>query len=106
VQRFFLASQFDAECVAGRICVFHAAQSVDPRFSLREGRFADERLRFFSGSAPLPYPFMRENDVWLFRGDRTGLNPVHDFQDLDDVIKFTLRGSLKWTPMSEYHTEL
>jgi hypothetical protein len=106
IQRFFLASQFAEECVGNRICVFHASQSIDPRFALKETRFTDERLRFFSGAADLPYSFMRENEVWIFKGDRTGLNPVRDFQDVDDMIKFTLRGALKWTSMAEYHQEL
>jgi hypothetical protein len=106
IQRFFLASQFAEQCTGNRICVFHASQSIDPRFAVKETRFTDERLRFFSGSSDLPYPFMKENEVWIFKGDRTGLNPVTDFQDLDDMIKFTLRGTLKWTPMAEYHQEL
>lgn len=45
---------------------------------------------------------MKEDELWIFKGDGTGLNPVTDIQDLDDMIKFTLRGSIKWTPMSEY----
>jgi hypothetical protein len=102
VQRFFLASQFQDECKPGNICVFHASQSMDPRFALRETRFADPRLRFFSGLSDLPFKFVKEGEIWLFSGDRTGVTPVRDIQDLDDVIKFTLRGALRWTPIAEY----
>ena len=106
IERFFLARQFRDECKGDTICVFHTAQSIDPRFALRETRFADERLRFFSGSTDLPYKFMKQNEIWIFKGDGTGLNPVVDIQDLDDMIKFTLRGNIKWSPMSEYLDEL
>jgi hypothetical protein len=106
IQRFFLASQFRDECVGNRICVFHTSQSIDSRFALKETRFPDERLRFFSGSADLPYPFMKADELWIFSGDGTGINPVADIQDLDDMIKFTLKGSIKWTPLSDYFNDL
>jgi hypothetical protein len=102
IQRFFLASQFHEECKDNRICVFHVSQSIDPRFALRETRFADPRLRFFSGSVDLPHKFMKDGDLWLLSGDGTGVTPVRDIQDLDDVIKFTVRGALKWSPIEEY----
>lgn len=102
IQRFFLSSDFNEKCVDGTICVFHASKSIDTRFQLKETRFSDEKLRFFSGVNDLPYKFMKENDLWIFNGDRSGLIPVTDFQDLDEMIKFVLKGSIKWTPMSEY----
>ena len=73
---------------------------------MRETRFSDERLRFFSGTKDLPYKFMKTDEIWIFNGDGTGLNPVTDIQELDDMIKFTLKGQIKWSPISEYEKEL
>lgn len=101
-QRFFLSSQFKKECKPGTICIFHTSRSIDQRFQLRETRFKEENLRFFSGANDLPYKFMKENELWIFNGDGTGLNPVTDIQELDDMIKFTLKSKIKWTPISEY----
>jgi hypothetical protein len=106
IQRFFLASQFKDECIGNRICVFDTSQSIDSRFALKETRFPDERLRFFSGSTDLPYPFMKADELWIFSGDGSGLNPVSDIQELDYIIKFTLKGSIKWTPFSDYLSDL
>ncbi|KAK8870317.1 hypothetical protein M9Y10_008195 [Tritrichomonas musculus] len=105
IQRFFLSSQFKDECKPGLVCVFDTSRSIDSRFQLRETRFTDERLRFFSGSTDLPYKFMKDDEIWIFNGDKTGLNPVTDIQELDDMIKFTLKGSIKWTPISEYEKD-
>ncbi|OHT13404.1 hypothetical protein TRFO_16362 [Tritrichomonas foetus] len=102
IQRFFLSSQFKDECKGDTICVFHSSRSIDQRFVLKETRFNDARLRFFSGFTDLPYKFMKENELWIFSGDGTGVNPVNDIQDLDDMIKFHLRGNIKWTPLQEY----
>jgi hypothetical protein len=102
IQRLFLSSQFKQECKAGRICVFHVSQSLDPRFAMKETRFSDERLRFFSGTTDVPYEFMKQGELWIFDGNGTGLNPVTDIQELDDMIKFTVKGTIKWSPFGEY----
>ena len=105
IQRFFLSEQFNEKCTGDTICVFHASRSIDPRFSLKETRFPDPRLRFFSGSSNLPYKFMKEDELWIIKGDKTGINPVTDFQDLDEMISYHLKGTIKWTPLSEYMKE-
>ena len=77
--------------------------SIDPRFTLREARFPDEKIRFFSGAIDLPYSFMKIDEIWIFNGDKTGAIPVDGIQDLDDELKFVLKGSLTWTPLSEFY---
>lgn len=106
MQRFFLSDQFSQECTPGLICVFHSSKSIDPRFALKETRFSEDRLRFFSGFTNLPYKFMKEDEIYLFNGDRSGLISVDDIQELDEMIKFALKGTIKWTPIDEFLSEL
>ena len=48
---------------------------------------------------------MKEDELWIIKGDKTGINPVTDFQDLDEMISYHLKGTIKWTPLSEYMKE-
>ena len=105
IQRFFLTSQFKEECKSGLICVLHASRSIDPRFTLKEIRFSDERLRFFSGLTDLPFKFIKENEIYIFNGNDNSIVSVDDIHELDEMIKFVIRGNIKWAPLSEYQNE-
>jgi len=105
IQRFFLTKQYKDECKKGLICVVHASRSIDPRFALKETRFSDDRVRFFSGFSDLPYKFIKEGEIWIFNGEGDSLVPVDGIHDLDEMLKFVLRGTIKWTPLSEYNSD-
>jgi hypothetical protein len=98
--RMFLSFKFKEKCTPGKICVFHAVRSIDPRFERKEIRFPDSRLIFFSGISDIPYSFIEENSIWILDGEGTKKYNVASIQELDSAIKSALSGKLAMKPIN------
>ena len=97
-ERFFLSTKFNEKCTKGKICVYHAVRSIDPRFERKEIRFTDPRIVFFSGTMEIPFKFIKEDEIWIISGDKLSGYKVNGIQELDNAIHSVLDNKTELTP--------